>query len=141
MSVDQIIERISEKLKNEKLINKDTGEIVNHVTVGAGRMQNIEAGGQEFYRFIGEFSNGKANGLCQYFNEVDRILEAYVYINGKMILALDYDSLIDYTDKNGNTKKNPRVSVIHENLNETRFRHLITQIDLADIENKVKNQI
>ena len=48
--MDHLIEEISQKLKNKKILTQ--------VTVGAMQSHNIESGG-DFYRFIGEFSNGK----------------------------------------------------------------------------------
>ena len=125
--MDHLIEEISQKLKSKKILTQ--------VTVGAIKSHNIESGG-EFYRFIGEFSNGKANGLCKFFNEVNFIIEAYIYINGKKILTINYESssIINWSaGENENTKKKPRVTIIDENLNEPKFRELVAKIDLTKI--------
>ena len=127
--MDHLIEEISQKLKNKKILTQ--------VTVGAMQSHNIESGGN-FYRFIGEFSNGKANGLCKFFNEVNFIIEAYIYINGKKILTINYESssIINWSaGENENTKKKPRVTISDDNLSEPKFRKLVAEIDLSDIEN------
>jgi hypothetical protein len=127
--MDHLIEEISQKLKNKKILTQ--------VTVGAMQSHNIESGG-DFYRFIGEFSNGKANGLCKFFNEVNFIIEAYIYINGKKILTINYESssIINWSaGENENTKKKPRVTISDDNLSEPKFRKLVAEIDLSDIEN------
>ena len=127
--MDHLIEEISQKLKNKKILTQ--------VTVGAMQSHNIESGG-DFYRFIGEFSNGEANGLCKFFNEVNFIIEAYIYINGKKILTINYgsSSIINWSaGENENTKKKPRVTIIDDNLSEPKFRKLVAEIDLADLEN------
>ena len=127
--MDHLIEEISQKLKNKKILTQ--------VTVGAMQSHNIESGG-DFYRFIGEFANGEANGLCKFFNEVNFIIEAYIYINGKKILTINYESssVINWSaGENENTKKKPRVTISDDNLSEPKFRKLVAEIDLSDIEN------
>ena len=127
--MDHLIEEISQKLKNKKILSQ--------VTVGAMQSHNIESG-VDFYRFIGEFSNGEANGLFKFFNEVNFIIEAYIYINGKKILTINYESssIINWSaGENENTKKKPRVTISDDNLSEPKFRKLVAEIDLSDIEN------
>ncbi len=128
--MDHLIEKISQKLKENKILNQ--------ITVGALQSHNIESG-TDFYRFIGEFSNGQANGLCKLFNEVNFIIEAYIYINGKKILTINYESssIIHWNKgENENTKKKPKVIIADENLSEPKFRKLVADINLSDIENK-----
>ena len=125
--MDHLIEEISQKLKAKKILDQ--------VTIGAAKSHNIESG-REFYRFIGEFSNGQANGLFKFFNEVNFIREAYIYINGKKILTINYESssIINWSQgENENTKKKPRVTIIDENLNEPKFKELVAEIDLSQL--------
>ena len=127
--MNHLIEKISQILKDKKILSQ--------VTVGAMQSNNIESG-TDFYRFIGEFSNGKANGLFKLFNEVNFIIEAYIYINGKKIITINYESssIINWSQgENENTKKKPRVTIMDENLSEPKFKKLIAEISLDDIEN------
>ena len=132
--MEHLINEISEKLKAKN--------ILNHVTIGAALTNNIESG-CDFYRLICEFSNGEANGLCRFYNEVNFLIEAYIYINGKKIFTINYEnsSIINWSQgENEHTKKKPKVTMVVDNLSEPKFRQLTVDMDLSDIEKAPINE-
>ncbi len=66
------------------------------------------------------------------------LLQKHIYINGKKIITINYESssIINWSQgENENTKKKPRVTIMDENLSEPKFKKLIAEINLADLEN------
>lgn len=102
------------------------GEILRNISVGMGVYENIEAGGSPFYIFRGEFSNGKANGVCQLFNEVNCLIEEGIYLDNKLILAINYEESF----------KN-KVMVLDENLNIPRIKDLDVEENFTEIKDAV----
>ena len=59
-------------------------------------------------------------------------------LKNKKILTINYESssIINWSaGENENTKKKPRVTISDDNLSEPKFRKLVAEIDLSDIEN------
>ena len=102
------------------------GKILSNISVGMGVYENIETGGAPFYIFRGEFSNGKANGVCQLFNEVNCLIEEGVYLDNKLILAMNYEG----------SGKNKAI-VIDKNLNIPRIKDLDIEENFTDIKDAV----
>ena len=102
------------------------GKILRNISVGMGVYENIETGGGPFYIFRGEFSNGKANGVCQLFNEVNCLIEEGIYLDNKLILAMNYEG----------SAKNKAV-VIDKNLNIPRIKNLDIEENFSDIKDLV----
>ena len=78
-----------------------------------------------------------------FHNEVNFIIEAYIYINGKKIFTINYEnsSIINWSQgENEHTKKKPKVTMVDDNLSESKFRQLTVDMDLSDIEKAPINE-
>ena len=55
----------------------------------------------------------------------------FLLLNGDAIFAIKLDKIFRSHE---NTKKKPRVTISDDNLSEPKFRKLVAEIDLTDIE-------